>query len=374
MGRRPGCTAIGRRRRGGRWTWKLANRYLYGDMVDMILADEQLPSGGIGLTSVSATSGTVLWPLADHLGSVRDLVDSGGIIREHMVYDSFGNRLSESDFDSAGNAIASSNSAAIDHLFAYTGREWDDDVDLQYNRARWLQSNTGRWISQDPIGLGPDSNPYRYVRNQPTTLTDPSGLEPPKQRQPDEEEQDNDDVNTWPYTGVPGGKKKAQQTLGLPPVKVRPYPGYKVTHGVPQGKNAHFSNIPFGHYVGTTGAEPCVGLIIISPGDKTPGGGLRDIWVYHFEADDHPNNSIDLHDPPKGSEGVIFGGDDRTESSPGLIDAIIADLRARGIKIRGLYNSPGMWADRHGTCYVFNTERETASKDGTLPKQQPRRD
>ena len=28
---------------GGADPWKLTNRYLYGDMVDMILADEQLP-------------------------------------------------------------------------------------------------------------------------------------------------------------------------------------------------------------------------------------------------------------------------------------------------------------------------------------------
>ncbi len=161
----------------GSGTWKLTNRYLYGDMADMILADEQLPSGGIGLTTVSATSGNVLWPLADHLGSVRDLVDSNGIIREHVVYDSFGNRLSESDFDSAGNAIASSNSAAIDHLFGYTGREWDRDVDLQYNRARWFDPVHGRWLSQDPIGFAAgDANLYRYVGNGVTGALDPSGL------------------------------------------------------------------------------------------------------------------------------------------------------------------------------------------------------
>ena len=98
----------------GAGTWKLTNRYLYGDMVDQVLADEQLPGGGIGLTSVSSTSGTVLWPLADHLGSVRDLVDSSGVIREHLVYDSFGNRLTESDFDASGNPIASNNPAAVD--------------------------------------------------------------------------------------------------------------------------------------------------------------------------------------------------------------------------------------------------------------------
>ena len=39
----------------------------------------------------------------------------------------------------------------------------------------WLGS-----FSKDPIGLRPDANPYRYVVNRPTTLTDPSGLEPPQ--------------------------------------------------------------------------------------------------------------------------------------------------------------------------------------------------
>lgn len=35
----------------------------------------------------------------------------------------------------------------------------------------------GRWLSEDPLSLEPDTNPYRYVHNSPTNLTDPSGLE-----------------------------------------------------------------------------------------------------------------------------------------------------------------------------------------------------
>ena len=31
-------------------------------------------------------------------------------------------------------------------------------------------------MSQDPAGLGPDSNPYRYCGNGPTDGTDASGL------------------------------------------------------------------------------------------------------------------------------------------------------------------------------------------------------
>ena len=103
--------------------------------MDLVLADEQLPSGGIGLTSISTTTGNVLWPLFDQLGSVRDAVDSNGVIRQHLVFDSFGNRLSETDYNTSGVVIPSTDPAAVDELFGYTGREWDSDVKLQYNRA-----------------------------------------------------------------------------------------------------------------------------------------------------------------------------------------------------------------------------------------------
>jgi RHS repeat-associated protein len=62
------------------------------------------------------------------------------------------------------------------HLFAFTGREWDADAGLYYYRARWYDAAPGRFLSQDPLGLRPDPNPYRYVGNSPTNATDPSGL------------------------------------------------------------------------------------------------------------------------------------------------------------------------------------------------------
>ena len=40
---------------------------------------------------------------------------------------------------------------------------------------RWFDAVTGRWLSQDPSGLSPDSNPYRYCGNGPTNGVDPTG-------------------------------------------------------------------------------------------------------------------------------------------------------------------------------------------------------
>jgi RHS repeat-associated protein len=164
---------------GAAQPYRLANRYLHGEVVDQVLADEQYASGTGPVLSgvvVSTTPGTTLWTVADHLGSVRDLVDNNGITRQHVVYDSFGRRLSEVDRNAAGTVIASTNAAAIDTIFGYTGREWDKDTSLQYNRARWYDPMTARWLSQDPIGFeAGDANLYRYVKNSPTTKNDPSG-------------------------------------------------------------------------------------------------------------------------------------------------------------------------------------------------------
>ncbi|QGJ68576.1 Hypothetical protein PBC10988_2370 [Planctomycetales bacterium 10988] len=134
---------------------ELTNRYLHGPAVDQILADEQLVNGLFD---------QILWPLTDHLGSVRDLADSSGEIANHLVYDSFGNILSETNSN-------------IEHLFAYTGRERDYESDLYYYRARYYDPFTGRFVSEDPIGFtAGDVNIYRYVGNSSTIYVDPSGM------------------------------------------------------------------------------------------------------------------------------------------------------------------------------------------------------
>jgi len=127
--------------------------------VDQLLAEE-----GVRLQGSEGT----LWQLTDNLGSVRDLAEydeaSGTTsVVNHITYDSFGNVTSET--------------AAVDHLFGYTGRAYDEETDLQNNHNRWYDAASGRWLSEDPIGFdGGDANLYRYVGNNATGATDPSGL------------------------------------------------------------------------------------------------------------------------------------------------------------------------------------------------------
>ena len=140
--------------------------------MDQLLADEQLTGGegfgaGGGYGYDLTAPGDVLFALTDHLGTVRDLAtyDNGVTsIANHRVYDSFGNLKSETN-------------AAVDCLFGFTGRAYDENSGLQNNLNRWYDSKTGSWVSEDPIGFnGSDANLYRYVGNSPTNTTDPLGL------------------------------------------------------------------------------------------------------------------------------------------------------------------------------------------------------
>jgi RHS repeat-associated protein len=141
----------------------LSHRYLWGTAVDQLLADEQV-------TSLSS-AGNVLSPLGDQLGTLYDLADrneSTGVVTvtNHRRYDAFGNLVSESN-------------AAVDEIFGYTGRALDDSTGQQNNLSRWFDSKTGLWTGEDQVGFfAGDPNLRRYVRNRPTTNTDPNGEEP----------------------------------------------------------------------------------------------------------------------------------------------------------------------------------------------------
>jgi RHS repeat-associated protein len=136
-------------------TSSLINRYLWGDHVDQQL-------GRIDLGPA-----TPYWTLQDRLGSIRDVINNSGLVKDDIQYDAFGNIN-----------LATETNSAYRGWYAYSGREFDTEINLQYNHARWYDATMGRWISEDPLGFDAgDSNLYRYVNNGPTIATDPSGLQ-----------------------------------------------------------------------------------------------------------------------------------------------------------------------------------------------------
>ena|SRR5579885_3248739 len=54
----------------------------------------------------------------------------------------------------------------------------DAILSAYYDNAREFDPWAGQFWSEDPSGLGPDSNPRRYGDNNPINETDPTGLQP----------------------------------------------------------------------------------------------------------------------------------------------------------------------------------------------------
>ena len=51
------------------------------------------------------------------------------------------------------------------------------EAELYYMRARWYEAGTVRFLSEDPVGLAGEVNPYVYAGSEPVNGSDPSGLE-----------------------------------------------------------------------------------------------------------------------------------------------------------------------------------------------------
>jgi RHS repeat-associated protein len=114
-------------------------------------------------------SGTATFYHFDGLGSTDRITDSTGTtIDNNYVYRAFG--------------VVQFSSEKVTNRYKFVGQQGyyaDPDIVENYVRTRYYNPTTGRWDSQDPIGFDAgDSNLYRYVKNEPTTFTDPSGALP----------------------------------------------------------------------------------------------------------------------------------------------------------------------------------------------------
>ena len=106
------------------------------------------------------------WLLADQQGSVRDVIDDSGAVVDHIVYDSYGNILSQTSSENQPR-------------FTYAGMQLDAAMGLYYDHAQYYDAGTGTFISQDPIGFaGGTADLYDYVRNDPINFSDVTGMIP----------------------------------------------------------------------------------------------------------------------------------------------------------------------------------------------------
>ncbi|HEX7289295.1 MAG TPA: RHS repeat-associated core domain-containing protein, partial [Candidatus Angelobacter sp.] len=98
----------------------------------------------------------------DLLGSVTSLTDASGSVATGYGYSTFGNPAQDT--------------GSLEQPYRYTGREWDSESGLYYYRARYYDSSSGRFLSEDPARNAGGINYYAYVHNDATNSTDPLGL------------------------------------------------------------------------------------------------------------------------------------------------------------------------------------------------------
>ena len=106
--------------------------------------------------------------LYDGHGSVVGLALMNGKVTDTYTYDAF------------GNLIKSTGRTANNYL--YCGEQFDETTGLYYLRARYMDTSTGRFISQDSYA-GSISDPislhkYLYANSNPVMYSDPSGFTP----------------------------------------------------------------------------------------------------------------------------------------------------------------------------------------------------
>lgn len=103
--------------------------------------------------------------LYDGHGSVVGLANESGVVTDTYAYDAFGNLISST--------------GSTENHYRYCGEQFDETTGLYYLRARYMDTSTGRFISQDtyqgtindPVSL----HKYLYCSSNPVMNIDPSG-------------------------------------------------------------------------------------------------------------------------------------------------------------------------------------------------------
>ena len=137
--------------------------YVYGPEIDELIA-MTIHTGDVPRT---------YYALRDHQNTVWAWVDESGDVAESYDYDAWGRLLGI--YNGAGASVSDQQSP-IGNRFLFQGREYSWASGLYHFRARWYDPVTGRWLSNDPIGISGGLNQYAFCGNDPVNYTDPLGL------------------------------------------------------------------------------------------------------------------------------------------------------------------------------------------------------
>ncbi len=102
----------------------------------------------------------------DEIGNILGLIEGGAYVSQANSYDAWG--------------TPTETGIAYNNQLKWKALHWEGDViSLYYMRNRWYDYETGRFMSEDPIGLSGGINLYAFAGNDPVNGWDPYGLCPP---------------------------------------------------------------------------------------------------------------------------------------------------------------------------------------------------
>jgi len=144
----------------------------YAQVVDELQSGTVARTYSYGLERISESQSlNSAWTLSfygyDGHGSVRQLTNSTGAVTDTYDYDAFGNLVNST--------------GSTPNVYMFAGEAHDSALGLYYNRARYLNTSTGRFWSMDS-DEGQDEEPltlhkYLYADGDPVDGVDPSGFQ-----------------------------------------------------------------------------------------------------------------------------------------------------------------------------------------------------
>ena len=130
-------------------------------LVELIYLDDQ--------PIAQVTDNAISYLETDHLGTPR-LAANPATNAWQWKWSFFGPAFGD-------HAPTQATTGGIEVSLRYPGQQFDPEAGLHYNYFRDYEPGTGRYMESDPIGLLGGISTYAYVRNAPTNLFDPTGLE-----------------------------------------------------------------------------------------------------------------------------------------------------------------------------------------------------
>jgi len=137
--------------------------YVYGNYIDEVLT--------------MGRGGQTYYYHQNALWSVEAVTDSTANPVERYSYDAYGlAAVTDGVFNPVPANVWGTPHSAVGNPWMFTGRELDEEAGLDYYRARYYGTGTGRFLQRDPMEYVDSTNLYEYALDEPTYGLDPLGL------------------------------------------------------------------------------------------------------------------------------------------------------------------------------------------------------